>query len=146
MYEFERSQGKVANITHLKMSVWLGLYEGKGRLPCPSIRPNCELLKCWQISQNHGLLALLEVLLICGISHYSQAVAMSHSQASYLWEGKSNWFCMCVFLWFTILLFHFTSRFLAVYPFCISCVWGICRKHWEFWLVWWFQTALTHDN
>lgn len=40
MYEFERSQGKVVNIPRLKISVWLGLYEGKGQLPSPSIRPN----------------------------------------------------------------------------------------------------------
>lgn len=86
---------------------------------------------------SHGLLALPEVLLICGISHYSQAVAMSHSQASCLREKQINWFHMCIFLWFTILLFHFTCRFLAVYAFIISCIWGVCRKHWEFWLAKW---------
>jgi len=40
MYEFERSQGKALNIPPLKISVWLGLHEGKGHVQCSSIRPN----------------------------------------------------------------------------------------------------------
>lgn len=109
MYEFERSQGKMVNVAPLKISVWLGLREGKGHLKCPSIRPN------FVNSLNggdrfHKPQKLLEFLPLCGISHCSQAVAMSHNQPLVLRKEKEM-DSVCVFLSFTVQLFHFNSRF-----------------------------------